>query len=281
MRHQTFNTFWHGPELSPLHWACLSSFIERGHRLRLFSYEPVTVPHGVEREDASRVLPRAELFEFQGSASSFSNLFRYELLLQDGGWWVDADVYCLREDLPDCRYAWAREDDDFINGAILRFPAGDSALEAIRCAARSIGAGVAIQGQLGPRLLTEHLSGKAWNGHFGSTRAFYPIHWLEAHRFWTRDDEAFVRTRCEESSFVHLWGMMFRYFGIDPEVAPPEGSFLRHIQARAPYPRALRPLDAETERRTLLAIRAFLDTEEYRERARRVLGHGVLPPVPR
>jgi hypothetical protein len=54
-----------------------------------------------------------------------------------------------------------------------------------------------------------------------------------------------------------------------------------HRRRRAGVPRALRPLDAETERKTLLAIRAFLDTEEYRERARRVLGHGVLPPAPR
>jgi hypothetical protein len=138
---------------------------------------------------------------------------------------------------------------------------------------------VTIQGQLGPRLLTEHLSGKDWSGHFGSTRAFYPLHWLEAHRLWTRDDEAFVRAKCEGSSFVHLWAMMFRYFGIDPGVDPPEGSFLHHIQGRAAFPRALRPLDAETERKTLLAIRAFLDTAEYRERAWRVLGHGVLPPA--
>ena len=279
MLHQTFNTFWHGPELSPLQWACLRSFIVRGHRLRLFSYQPVRVPDGVEREDASRVLPPAELFEFHGSASSFSNLFRYELLLEEGGWWVDADVYCLREDLPECRYAWAREDDDFINGAILKFPAGDPSLAAIHSAARRIGRDVAIQGQLGPRLLTEHLSGRDWSGHFGSTRAFYPIHWLEAHRLWTRDDEAYVRTKCEESSFVHLWGMMFRYFGIDPGLAAPEGSFLHHIQERAGFPRPLRLLDTETEGQTVRAIRAFLDTGEYRERARRVLGHGVWPPA--
>jgi hypothetical protein len=276
VRHHTFNAFWHGAPLSPLHWACLGSFVEKGHRLRLWSYEEVLVPQGVEREDARKILPETELFLFHGSASAFSNLFRYELLVAEGGWWVDADVYCLQEELPDCRYAWAREDDDFVNGAILRFPAADGSLAAIRETARAVGRNVTIQGQLGPRLLTEHLPVGEPSGHFGSTRAFYPVHWLEAHRLWKRDDAAFVRARCEGASFVHLWGMMFRYFGLDPWVAPPEGSFLHQIQARAALPHPLRPVDAETERRTLESIRTFLDTEEYRERSRRVLGYDVL-----
>ena len=31
-----------------------------------------------------------------GSLAAFSNLFRYKLLLERGGWWVDTDVICLR-----------------------------------------------------------------------------------------------------------------------------------------------------------------------------------------
>jgi hypothetical protein len=275
LRGQIFNAFWHGPELSPLHWACLSSFVERGHRLRLFCYQAVGVPKSVEVEDARRIIPEADLFEFGGSFSAFSNLFRYKLLLEEGGWWVDADVYCLREDLPDCRYAWAREDDDFINGAILRFPAGDPSLAAIWSTARSIGRNVAIQGQLGPKLLTGHLSGRDFIDHFGSSRAFYPQHWLEAHRFWRRGDHAFVAAKCGDSCFVHLWGMMFRYLGIDPWIAPPEGSFLQHVLGRAAFPRALLPLDAETERKTLRSIQAFLDGGDYRTRSMRLLGYDI------
>jgi hypothetical protein len=36
----------------------------------------------------------------RGSVSAFSNLFRYYLLHQMGGWWVDADVVCLSECVP-------------------------------------------------------------------------------------------------------------------------------------------------------------------------------------
>ena len=38
-----------------------------------------------------------------GSVAGFSNLFRYELLRRDGGWWVDTDVLCLAAELADGR----------------------------------------------------------------------------------------------------------------------------------------------------------------------------------
>lgn len=41
----------------------------------------------------------------QGSYSAFSNQFRYTLLYDKGGWWVDTDVVCLR------RFDF---DDDFV-----------------------------------------------------------------------------------------------------------------------------------------------------------------------
>src|SRR6185312_16640543 len=31
-----------------------------------------------------------------GSLAGFSNFFRYKLLLENGGWWVDMDTVCLR-----------------------------------------------------------------------------------------------------------------------------------------------------------------------------------------
>ena len=32
----------------------------------------------------------------KSNMSSFSNLFRYELLLKEGGWWFDSDCICLK-----------------------------------------------------------------------------------------------------------------------------------------------------------------------------------------
>src|ERR1044071_2161409 len=107
MPKQIFSSFWHGQALPPLHWACLNSFVARGHQLRLYCYRPVQVPDGVTLADASTVMDEQELFEFDHSFSAFSNIFRYKLLLREGCWWVDTDVFCLVDDIPDCAYAWA------------------------------------------------------------------------------------------------------------------------------------------------------------------------------
>lgn len=273
MAKQVFNAFWHGRPLPALHWACLGSFVAHGHRLRLHCYEPLGVPAGVERVDARDVIPAEAVFEFGGSYSAFSNLFRYELLLRHGGWWVDTDVVCLRDELPDVACAWAAEDAEFVNGAILRFPAGDATLRTIRDAARSIGQGVSEQGQLGPRLLTQHLARRT--DHFGTTREFYPLHWLEAHRLWLPGDAAWVRDKCEPAVFLHLWGMMFRYLGIDLGLAPPAGSFLATLLSQSDPPGRLAPLDRETRRRILGAIAAFAAHEPNRTRARAQLGYDL------
>jgi hypothetical protein len=108
LKHQSFNSFWYGGRLSPLEWACLASFVDRGHKMRLFSYDQIDVPRGVVLEDASGIVEKNRLFTVNGSVSAFSDIFRYEFILKHGEWWIDTDVYCLREDIPDCRYAWAR-----------------------------------------------------------------------------------------------------------------------------------------------------------------------------
>lgn len=275
MTGQTFNTFWHGGELSPLHWACLSSFVERGHSVRVFGYRELKLPRGVAFEDARAVINERELFEFQNSFSAFSNIFRYRLLLEHGGWWVDTDVYCLQEDIPECHYAWAWQDRDAINGAILKFPAGDATLEKILVDGCKIGKDIATWGELGPLLLTKHLAHRDFSGHYGSTSAFYPVHWLEPHLFWLPAGYDAVLAKCASSPFVHLWATRFRYCGIDISLSAPEGSFLRHMHHRHGFCRPLAPLTREQQRRTTQSINSFLSNDWVRKTSEQMLGYDV------
>lgn len=253
MTSQTFNSFWHGSKLSWLEWACIESFVRRGHTFRLFSYEDLAqleVPPGVIKADAAEILPRNEVFEFDRSFSGFSNIFRYALLLQQGGWWVDADVYCQVDSFPDCRYAWASEDEQFINGAILKFPVGDPTLADILKAAVRIGRKVQVWGQLGPRLLTCFLFD--WPDQlYGSTRDFYPVPWRDTHRLWLPEDHASVAAACAESPFVHMWASVLSRLGIDRTAAPPLDSFLHRLYAASSYPHPLARQDEASVRRSI------------------------------
>lgn len=261
MPRQIFSSFWHGPALSPLHWACLDSFPRNGHTLRLFVYDEVAVPKGVVLEDASRILPLETLFAFQNTFSAFSNIFRYTLLLKHGGFWVDTDVYCLTEDIPSSRYVWAHEDPTSIAIGVLKFPRGDRVLRAILEEALEIGPAVKVWGEIGPRLFTRHIEGRTFKDHYGSTEAFYPIHWLETALLWIPQGDRAVRSRCARSPLVHLWGSMFRRLGIDLDRQAPPGSFLEAIYRQAGFERPLPPQGLEDTARALAAISNFLGRE--------------------
>ena len=97
---------WVGGRLSTLERLCIRSFCAHGHEFHLYHYDEL---HNVPRIDGLRVingeeiLPRTAIFRSRkGSLAYFSDRFRWELLRQRGGWWMDMDVICVRPlDFPD------------------------------------------------------------------------------------------------------------------------------------------------------------------------------------
>jgi hypothetical protein len=226
-------------------------------------------------EDASRIVPKDELFLVDGSVAAFSDLFRYKAIQIYGEWWADTDVYCLKDDIPDCDYAWANEDQDNINGAILKFPANDSTLFAISRAAQAIGGKTNNWCELGPHLLTKHLAGIAFGNHFGKRDYFYPIHWLETFLFWVPHQNDYIKFRCRDSFFVHLWSSMFGQIGIDRYTKPPFGSFLDAIYKASKSSLSIPESDVTSYTRTVELMKAYFNREWVKECSERKLGYDV------
>ncbi len=101
------NGLWIGNTLSKIELLTLHSFIKQGHIFHLWTYEKLLndLPEGVVIEDANEILPRETVFRYnninkyghgKGSVSGFSDIFRYKLLYDKGGWWTDMDVTCLK-----------------------------------------------------------------------------------------------------------------------------------------------------------------------------------------
>jgi hypothetical protein len=100
---RVINGLWIGSHLTLMEQLTLRSFVAQGHRFVLWTYDDLetALPPGVERRDAREVLPSERVFRyrgghFPGSCAGFSDMFRYALLAERGGWWVDMDVTCLR-----------------------------------------------------------------------------------------------------------------------------------------------------------------------------------------
>jgi hypothetical protein len=121
----TINALWIGTELGPLHSACLRSFVRHGHRTVLHVYdEPTDVPHGVELADGSRLMKRKEIVAHKktGSLALASDIFRYRILAEGLGVYVDCDVFCLKP-FPNADFLMGWQDEELICSAVLAAPA--------------------------------------------------------------------------------------------------------------------------------------------------------------
>jgi hypothetical protein len=125
----TVHGLWIGPQLSLMEQLTLRSFVACGHRFVLWVYGPLEqdVPKGVEVRDASTIIPRERVFCYKagmrpGSYAGFSDLFRYKLLYDLGGWWSDLDVVCLKPLDFDTWYAFHPHIDLGLVGSVLKSP---------------------------------------------------------------------------------------------------------------------------------------------------------------
>lgn len=107
-KNQIISSLWIGRHLSLLELLTIQSFLRQGHRFKLYVYQELLtpVPEGCEILDANSILPKEAIFRYKnasqfgqgkGSVSGFSDIFRYKLLYETGGWWVDMDVTCLKK----------------------------------------------------------------------------------------------------------------------------------------------------------------------------------------
>jgi len=235
--------FWHGAPLAPLHHACLSSFVEHGHRFDLYSYDPLDVPRGVTVRDAAEIVPRDGLFLFdnphtgQPDVAPFTDYFRLRLLNLRGGWWCDVDTVCLSPDLPNTGRAWARQAPEYrpesvANGQI-RLEPGDPLLgELIATAERETGS-FRRRESLGPELLSHLIAAKGLPLDMaGTPDTFYPVRFIENFKLWLPEFRDEVAAKASGALFLPIFQSFPARFGFNNDRLPPKGSYLRKVVAR-------------------------------------------------
>lgn len=103
---QTVHALWIGDQLSPVELLCIHSFLNFGYTFHLWIYSPIeNIPEQVVVCDANEILTSKHIFRYnhtnqfghgKGSLAGFSDIFRYKLLYEKGGIWVDMDITCLK-----------------------------------------------------------------------------------------------------------------------------------------------------------------------------------------
>lgn len=217
-------SFWFGSALPALQVLSLRSFLAHGHDVHLYAFEPIdNLPDGVRLLDASAILPRDSVFTYakgfgRGSPSAFSNVFRYQLLHDRGGWWVDTDVVCLRPfDFADA-FVFATERDQAglqtAASCVMKSPVGSDYLRYCLEACRQRDLNTVIWGEIGPRLLHEAITRFGLTAHLVAPEVFNPIDYSAFRDFQA---PGFDSRRLAHAYGVHLWNQKWTTYALDPD----------------------------------------------------------------
>jgi hypothetical protein len=242
---QTLRTFWHGETIGPYQLMCLKSFAASGHRVEVFSYNrDLNVPDWISVEDAGKVLPRNLVLRQLGEEGAFAihaNLFRYALLQQMGGWWIDPDVLSLKPDLPlgDVFFAGLDVFGRVPTGA-LKFPAGHGLLTEALAETENLSGSLEDWEASGSALLTSLVERHKLNGKILSRMSLGPVSWFDVPDLFDPNRAEILNRLCKDFHFLHLHDDVWRRAGIPHDLAPPDGSFLdgqiRKYAAGADFP---------------------------------------------
>ncbi len=241
------NFFWVG-ELTQYELLSFNSFLNNGFNVNLWTYfskwnkkNNNLLNEKIKLKDANEIVNESYLMKFtqdsqKSNMSSFSNLFRFELLKKEYGWWFDSDCICLR-DAKD--FIKLNNNKQFILGLEYENYVGSSVafISDIKIADLFLSETYKklnsndfnfYWGEIGPDLITETLFEKGLIGDVYSSEFFFKI---PAENFYLLFDNRLTISRevsklVEDSFVLHTWNEMFRKFLINKNKLPPRGSFL-------------------------------------------------------
>ena len=213
----------------------ITSFLANGHQFHLYAYESIVgVPGGVTIMDANQILPQSRVFRYSGSGSfaGFSNFFRYKLLLDRGGWWVDVDTVCLRPFSFAGEYVFSSEvhkGAEVIDSAAMKAPQGSEFAKYAWGVCEAKDPKKLVWGETGPRLVAEAVERFRLQQYVRCAATFCPIPFRE----W----EAILDPNHQEDFTgdvfaVHLWNEMWRDSGQDKDAAYPAGCLYERLKSR-------------------------------------------------
>jgi glycosyl transferase-like sugar-binding protein len=239
---------WIGNHLSDMERLSIESFLYHKHDFHLYTYGPVqNVPPGTRVLDANEILSRdkVERFKYTGnpSYSAFSNVFRYKLLLEKGGIWVDLDVICLRKfdigsdylfPMVNHQLMLGRDNLDFdIDAWFIKVPTNSELMKFCYETACQYEGHEMSWGTIGPALLRDAVC-RFGLQRFASHWDFFPINWSHYREFVSGSILATViwHLFCRKALVIHLYHEVWRQNGLDKNGTFDRNSIYERLKAR-------------------------------------------------
>ncbi|MDR2036464.1 MAG: hypothetical protein LBQ60_00925 [Bacteroidales bacterium] len=228
---------WVNGELNRMQQLCIRSYLANGHEFHLYTYNTeIEVPPGTTIRNAGQVIPEKDIFyDDRGSLCSFADLFRYELLFEYGGWWVDMDLICLKPFDFASEYVFASEHDPAFNqkvciGAIKVPPHSDIMQYCRQTAYKIISDFTRVPwGSLGCGLFYSFMEiHGSYMAHVQPPHVFCPVPYYHYQLLFSDLLIDFT----EKTYALHFWNEMLRLNQIDPDNEFHENSLFQRLTYR-------------------------------------------------
>ncbi|MCK1394725.1 glycosyltransferase [Bradyrhizobium sp. 1] len=223
--------FWSDALPSAMSHLALRSMIRQGHPVTLYTYDDVAtmqalVPSGVMVADAESVVPRSTYQHavVHSEIRYFSDIFRYAVLQQFGGWWLDTDIVLVKPLDFGAQHVFSTQWSGVENGhvcvgGVMRAPKGSLHMANLYALSlqRLFTERRVEYGAVGPLLLSEYLLGSDDQQLLSSIlppTTFNAIDWHEVDLFATEGRAGFELLSDPRVTGVHLWEKMWAERGL-------------------------------------------------------------------
>jgi len=218
---------------------CLASFVYHGHPIELYAYEDIeNVPDGVIVRDGNDILPENMIFEYKEhkSFSGFSNYFRYKLITEKGGWWVDTDIVCLKPfDLTE-PFVFCSEEvlplgqgNSHVGSCVIKGPPGNILTKSAFETCMNKKPQELVWGEIGPGLVKEMVEKFSMQSFMKAPEWFCPIPGCLWHA--VLNPEVDIRFN-EDTRSIHLWNEMWRRSEADKDESYDPNCFYEKLKKR-------------------------------------------------
>ncbi|MGN7986075.1 glycosyltransferase [Pedobacter sp. 22226] len=235
-------SFWYGTSLSTMELLSISSFLKNGHNVDIYAYEEISnIPKGVNLLDANLILDKKNIFfDSSGGIAAFSDWFRYKLLYEKGGWWVDMDMVCLKPFIIGDEYCFATENfssnhQTDITCCVIKSPKKAEFLKMILDYIESFPDHKDIEwGTFGPKLIASVLRQFESKPFIQPVETFCPVDWTEMQSLTTER-----RIIPENAIGIHMWNNLWRINNINKDITYHPDTIFEQLKAKYLQPENL------------------------------------------
>ena len=242
MLNHIVQSLWMGSgRLSDVERLTVNSFIQNGHEFHLYTYETVeNVPTGAVVKDANEIIPQEKSFTISPVAhvktcySTFSDFFRWKLIFDRGGWWVDCDLVCLKPFEFASEYIFIGGHgkpgaDDCIASHVFKAPKGSPIMQWCWDRCQAMNPQTMSWGQGGPPLITEAVDKFGFLKDILPLRMFCPIHYRDFPAAWLTPDAPPLP---DDVYAIHFFTSQWGIKGIDKNGTYPATCMYEQLKKR-------------------------------------------------